>query len=603
MTLRPIQSGDASCTHWAGLPRPAPLWAGRPRPAPAAMAGGGAGPTLGGVLLRSLSILLLATLAAAEPLAPVETPEQHAARIQWWRDAKFGVFVCWGPCSLAEGEIGWSRNGPRPGLNPPHAGGGVPLEVYDNLYKQFNPTKFDPDAWARMIRDAGAKYIIFLVKHHDGFCLWDTALTDYKVTNAGYGRDVCRQIADACHANGVKLIWYYSPPDWHHPDYLTDHHERYIEYLHGQIRELLTRYGKVDGLWFDGLQGNAGTWDTPRLFKMIYELQPDIVVNNRAGVAGDYDTPEQEIGRYQIDRAWESCITMSTGWSYVGARAPVKPLKECLQILIRCAAGGGNLALDTGPLPDGTIDPRCVVNYQQMGEWLRRYGETIYATTGGPYMTADWGGATRQGDRIWLHILKWPGDKLELPALGRKIVSSRALTGGTAVVEQTDDTLAVSLPAADRDATDTIVELRVEGLAADIPTLSTLTRGALTVGRPCSASSTWSPDYDARKAFDGDPNTRWGGEPGSRSGWLEVDLGEVRTVGRVAILEAPWNRVQKFELQYLDGEQWKTFHEGTQIRDLDLSFPPVTARRFRLNVLAANEVPTIWEVVLYPPKP
>ncbi|MBI3922004.1 MAG: alpha-L-fucosidase [Armatimonadetes bacterium] len=533
---------------------------------------------------------------------PKETTEQRDARMKWFREAKFGVFVCWGPCSIAEGEIGWSRNGPRPGLQPDHAEGGVPLETYDNLYKQFNPTQFKATEWAQLIKESGAKYIIFLTKHHDGFCLFDSKLTEYKVTNTPFKRDVTAELAEACRQAGLRIFWYYSPPDWHHPDYLTKDHARYIEYLHGQIRELLTNYGKIDGLWFDGLQGNAETWDTPRMFKMIRELQPDIIINNRAGLAEDFDTPEQTIGQFQLDRPWESCITMSTAWSWSGTSAPVQSLKECLHLLIRCAGGGGNLALDTGPMPDGRIDPRQAERYRQMGVWLKKYGESIYATTGGPYQPSRGVVSTRKGKTVYLHVLGWEEDVLKLPPLRKKIMTCTALSGGKPTFRQTDEALEIRLPAEHRDEIDTIIALKLGVPASGLKPISLVTRGSLTIGKKAAASSIWNEDYNASKAFDGDEGTRWGGAPGSRSGWLEVDLGKPRTFNRILILESPWNRVRKFQLQYLDGEVWRTFHEGTTLGEFQLRFEPVTARSFRLNILEAVEVPTIWEVDLYPPE-
>jgi alpha-L-fucosidase len=561
---------------------------------------------------RQTLVLLAAAVAVSpgltgQPAVPGslagETQGQYDARMKWWRDARFGVFICWGPCSLAEGEIGWSRNGPRPGLTPDHAQGGVPLEVYDNLFQRFNPTQFSARDWADLIRECGARYVIFLVKHHDGFCMFDSQLTDYKVTNSPFGRDVTAELADALHDAGIRIFWYYSQPDWHHPDYRTVNHARYIEYLHGQIRELCTRYGKIDGLWFDGLGGSAEDWDTPRLFRMIHELQPGAIINNRAGVPGDFDTPEQQIGRFQLSRPWESCMTMSTCWSWCGEAQPVKTADECLQLLVRCAGGGGNLALDTGPMPDGRIDPRQAANYRAMGEWLRKYGESIYATTGGPYMPGLWGVSTRKGHRVYLHVLRWEHETLRLPPLGRPVVACSSLTGGTPSVRQAEDALEVTLAPGERAEPDTIIALDLDGAAGDIPPISAVAQGSLTLGRPATASSTWSDAYRAEMAFDGDEGTRWGAEPGATSGWLEVDLGAPKTFDHILALEAPWNRVRRFELQYRDGETWKTFHEGAEMGDLSLRFEPVTARHFRLNILAATDVPTIWEVHLYPPAP
>jgi len=558
-------------------------------------------PLIAAILI--LAVSLPTALLAQGGGPPDETTEQRDARTRWWREAKFGVFICWGPCSIAESEIGWSRDGPRPGLTPDHAGGGVPLNLYDNLYRLFEPTRFDAREWADLIKDSGARYVIFLTKHHDGFCLFDSKLTDYKVTNTPFGRDATAELAQALQEAGIRIFWYYSQPDWHHPDYLTERHAQYIEYLHGQVRELLTNYGKIDGMWFDGLQGNADTWDSPKLFQMIRELQPGIMINNRAGLPGDFVTPEQTIGQFQLDQPWESCMTMSTGWSWTGARSPVKSLAECIQLLVRCAGGGGNLALDTGPLPDGTIDPRQAENYRGMGRWLAQYGESIYATIGGPYMPTRSMVSTRKGSTIYLHVLSWDVDVLTLPPLSARVVSCRALTGGEPTWSQTDEGLTLELAPEQRDVVDTIIALELDGPAEAIESISMHTREALTVGKPASASSIWNEDYAASKAFDGDETTRWGGEPNSTSGWIEVDLGQTATFDRMLAIEGSWGRVRRFQLQCRDegDTQWRTFHEGTTLGDLSLRFEPVTARYFRLNVLEATEVPTIWEVYLYPP--
>lgn len=565
-------------------------------------------------LTRALLIgLILAFVAGAAPAVPPavvssipgETPAHYAQRMKWFRDAKFGWFICWGPCCLAGGEIGWSRNGPRPGIPGGQPGSGVPMDVYDNLYKQFAPTQFDPREWASIIKASGAKYVIFLTRHHDGFSMFDSKLSDYKVTHTPYARDVTGELAAALHEAGIGIVWYYSQPDWRHPDYLTENHARFIEYLHGQVRELLTNYGKIDCMWFDGLYGGTKEWDTPRLFSMIHKLQPGILINNRAGVPGDFDTPEQTLGSFQLDRPWESCITMSEGWSWTGEKSPVKSLRECLHLLIRCAGGGGNLALDTGPMPDGRIDPRQVANYRAMGQWLGKYGETIYATTGGPYGPGKWGCATRRGSTVYLHVLNSPGDSLRLPPLPYPVKACRALTGGKATATQDADGLRVDLSAATRDDVDTLVALDLRATPAQVAAIkpvSVLVAESLTVGRRVSASAVWSPEYDAAKAFDGNEATRWGAEPGSRAGWLDVDLGARKLVGRATLMEAPWDRVRRFELQRSDdGVRWRSFYKGTTMGNSTVEFRPVKVRYFRLNVLEATDVPTLWEVHLYAP--
>jgi alpha-L-fucosidase len=360
-------------------------------------------------------------------------------------------------------------------------------------------------------------------------------------------------------------------------------------------------YGKIDGIWFDGLGGAAVDWDSPRLFEMIHTLQPGAIINNRAGLPGDFDTPEQRIGRFQIDRPWESCITMNPGWAWLGADKPVKTLKQCLHLLIRCAGGGGNLALDTGPMPDGRIDPRQAQRYREMGAWLAKYGESIYGTTGGPYKPARWGVSTRKGNMVYLHVLSWDGNQLELPPLARRVVSSSALTGGEPTIRQDEQGLVVSVPAEQRDDIDTIVALELDGPAEELPVVSLLAQGALTVGKASSSSSDWGEGYTHSMAFDGDETTRWGAAPGTTSGWLQVDLGVPTTFDKALILESPWDRVRRFELQYREGETWRTFHQGTTMGDLAIEFDAVTAQYVRLTVLEGTNVPTIWEVALYPP--
>lgn len=554
--------------------------------------------------MRTLCLALLLVTLAAPALADAgaSAPDYlnaSPADLQWFRDAKFGVFICWGPCSLVATEIGWGRDGPRPGIGPA-PGAGVPADVYDNLYRRFDPERFDAREWARIVRASGARYVIFLTRHHDGFSMFDTDYSDYKVTNTPYGRDVTKELADAFHEAGIRIFWYYSQPDWLHPDYLTENHARYVKYMHNQVRELLTNYGKIDGMWFDGLQGTSETWQSPELFRMIRELQPHILINNRAGFPGDFDTPEQRLGSFQITRAWESCITMSTGWSWQGEAAPVKSLKECLDLLIRCAGGGGNLALDTGPMPDGRIAPEQAKRYREMGRWLGRYGESIYATTGGPYMPGRWGVSTRKGRTVYLHVLDWlGGEVLALPSLGARIVSCRALTGGRPEFREREGRLEILLRRAEQSDLDSIIALTLDRPAEALAPIVSIDPAIVSQGKPASASGEWNADYSAAMAFDGSDATRWGGVPDSRSGWLEVDLGAPTLIDRVAISEAPWNRVQRFTLEALEGGEWRTLHEGTTLGDFRVGFPPVMAERVRLNVLEASEVPTIWEFQVF----
>jgi alpha-L-fucosidase len=553
--------------------------------------------------------------------------------VQQWQDMRFGMFLCWGPVTLTGKEIGWSRQAPdygkergfRCALRPrPDA---TPTDVYDRLYTQWKPDKFDARQWVRVAKDAGCHYLIFLVKHHDGFCLHDTKLTDYKSTGpeSAWKVDVMKAVADACHKADLKLIIYYSQPDWHHPDYLGEYHERYVEYLHGQIRELLTDYGRIDGLWFDNLRPispeTARLWDAEKLFKLARSIQPHLIINNRCGLPGDYDTPEQTIGHFQSDRPWESCCTLGTQWAWKPDDA-IKSFEECIRMLVGCAVGDGNLALNTNPMPDGRIEPRQADRYREIGRWMEKYGESIYGTRGGPFVAAGparrwstrdgltlppgawWGGSTHKGDVAYLHILRWPADTIRLPGIGCRIVNHVVLTGGEAVVHQTEEGIEIAVPEEQRNSVDTIVKLQFDRSLAGVEPVGGPDKVQLPPGYTASASGEWpDPKLDAALAFDGDFGTRWGGAPNTTTGWLAIDLGKPTNVNRVVINEGDWDRVRKFDLQYKQEETWKTIVSGTTLGpEKCLDFDPVEAQHFRLNILEATNVPTIWEFQLFPVK-
>ena len=427
-------------------------------------------------------------LRAAEmkPLLPTaETPAQRNSRLAWSRKARFGLFIHWGPSSLSGKEISWAR------IGHPHDFRGnesVPPQEYDNLYKRFNPVKFDADAWMRLAKEAGMKYVVFVTKHHDGFSMWPTKLRpDYSIAATPFRRDICREIAAAAHRQGLKLGWYYSTRDWTHPDYLVGDNRKYDAFYRGQVRELLSNYGRVDLLWFDHVAGNWRDYRFRELFEMIYRLQPGILVNNRAAaffqptndqpapglgplVGGDFDTPEQRIGHFQDDRPWESCMTITDcvgggGWSY-RPDGRTRHFEECLRMLVSCATGDGNLLLNVGPLPTGEIAADQQDVLRQMGRWLAKYGASIYATRGGPLRNGDWGGTTFRDKTIYLHILKWSGDRLHLPPLRAKVVIVMALTGGSPALEQTAAGVTIVLPPDQQDKIDTVVKLELDAPAA-----------------------------------------------------------------------------------------------------------------------------------------
>ncbi|MBN2129600.1 MAG: alpha-L-fucosidase [Sedimentisphaerales bacterium] len=577
---------------------------------------------------RALAALLCLTtgLFAGEPGQTPHYLKAQADVVRRWRDMRFGMFLCWGPVSLTGREIGWSRGEPAWGIRPGVRGGKgpTPIDVYDHLYKRWKPDAFDAEAWVRTAKAAGMKYMIFLVKHHDGFCLYDTQLTDYKSTGAesAWPVDVMKHVADACHKHDLGLMIYYSQPDWHHPDYLGECHERYVEYLHGQVRELLTHYGRIDGLWFDNLRPvhpeTAKLWDAEQLFQMARSIQPHLIINNRCGLPGDYDTPEQSLGKFEFERPWESCVTLGTQWSWKPDDS-IKPLKECIDILVTCAGRGGNLALNTNPMPNGQIEPRQARRFLQIGQWLDTYGESIYGTRGGPCVTSAWGTrfghtnrqtrrvtrpwgvTTRKGNVLYVHILNTDTDAVDLPPIGRQVLSYRTLGDDRTTVSQDAEGIHIAVTERAPDALDTVVRIELDGSIDDVAPIDVRPKSLVSGGR-ASASGLWpQPRLEAKYAFDGDPDTRWGGPPHSTSGWIAIDMGREETFDRVWISEA-YDRVRQFEIQVQAHGQWETFYTGDRVgTDFEASFQPVTARHVRLNIIDATDVPTIWEFQLFEP--
>jgi alpha-L-fucosidase len=549
-------------------------------------------------------------LAQDEPAPTVSPSVVDPAAMKRWQDDRFGMFIHWGPCSLKAAEISWSRGGVRRDRS---GTGSIPPEVYDNLYKQFDPEKFNAKQWVNVAKSAGMKYIIIVAKHHDGFCMFDSKLTDYKITNTPFKRDVCAELAQACHDAGIRLGFYYSPPDWHNPDFFTKNHAKYIAYMHGQIRELLTNYGEVDELWFDtdGGTNKPETWDNATLFPMIRQLQPQILINKRCGGWGDFDTPEQRVGGFDRQQPWESCITISAHnhWSWGGDGDGVKPLRTLLETVVDCAGGDGNMLLDVGPQPDGQINAAQVDRLKEVGQWMDKYGDTLYATRGGPYKPGNWGAATCKGNDIYLHIFNWKGDALHLSPLGHKIIKSELLTGGNVNVVQDDHGVTVSVAPSDRQKIDTLVKLELNAPASDLP-IGIAASGSIAAGKSAKASnvSAENPECTADKAFDDDTTTFWATDAGTSRAWLEVDLGRPMTIACAEISEGTpisvgfaGPGIQSFELQYLDTDQWKTFFTGKTIGTSlkTFTFPPITARHVRLNILDSKSAPAISEFELF----
>jgi len=400
--------------------------------------------------------------------------------MQWWRNAKFGMFLHWGVYAIP-GRGEWVMFVER-----------TDVDEYRKLADQFDPKGFDARAWAKTARDAGMRYMVLTARHHDGFCLFDSKASEFTSAKTAAKRDFVAEYCEACREAGLGVGLYYSPMDWRFPGYFfPDMYRKSAQAMKEQcwtqVRELMSNYGRIDILWYDGAwlaHGGIGFdpgargwyqqtgadasatwfWEPEKLNAMVRELQPKIVINPRSGWRGDFDTRENFTGDMQTDRPWEQCDTLTGTWGHMPGR-PMRSLRNCVQLLVAVAVRDGNLLLNVGPTPEGTIEPRQVRRLRQIGDWLAKHGESIYGTRGGPFKPGPWGGSTHRGNTVYLHILDWPEDTLTLPAVEQRIVASRSLAGRAVSVTQTDEVIEVSAPPPDRESMDTIIALELDGPA------------------------------------------------------------------------------------------------------------------------------------------
>lgn len=375
-------------------------------------------------------------------------------RTEWYRNARLGLFIHWNPSSVCGTEISWSKQfykdtgerlepNPRPNLSDARQHEhtewlswfkpAIPASVYDNLYISFYPGMFNADSIVNTAIKAGLKYIIMVAKHHDGFCMWNTRYTDFNIMSTPFHRDILGEMADACHRHHIKFGIYYSQRDWHHPMYSSATIKQYNEYMRNQIREILTKYKPISEIFFDAgewSKSDSLLWEPEKMFKEIYALQPDIIINDRCGPVADYSTPEQNIGTIDMERTWESNMTFTGYWSWRGFSFPVISAEEYFRYVVSCAGGNGNLLMNVGIMPTGQIDPREQDRLLTVGKWLDTYGEAVYSTHGGPFRPCKMGISTRKGNNIYVIIFDWNAFNGTLP-LESKLVKSVAVLGGS----------------------------------------------------------------------------------------------------------------------------------------------------------------------------
>ena len=398
----------------------------------------------------------------------------------WFQDAKFGLFVHWGVYSvLGDGE--WVMQNKQ-----------MTKKTYEKLPPLFNPVAFDPAEWVAMVKSAGMKYITITSKHHDGFCMFDSKLTDWDIADrTPYGKDVLKLLADECHKQGIKLFFYYSQLDWNHNDYYplgytgqyagradAGDWDSYLKYMNGQLAELLTNYGEIGGLWFDGWWDKKdANWKLDETYGLIHRLQPASLIgsnHHRAPKPGEdfqmfeKDLPgqntaghsaESEVGTLPL----ETCETMNRSWGFNITDQRYKSSKALIQYLVKAAGNNANFLLNIGPMPNGKIQTEFVDTLKVVGKWMARYGETIYGTRGGPVAPRDWGVTTQKGNKVFVHVLSQVDDRIFLPDLNEEIASVTLYQSPNKLDYSGNDYgTVIKLPEGHEDEIDLVVEIELK---------------------------------------------------------------------------------------------------------------------------------------------
>ncbi len=577
----------------------------------------------------------VAMTSVASPEKQASKKEEHvqrAEKMDWWKDAKFGLFIHWGVYSVPAGTYNDHKIG-RVGewiMNR----GKIPMAEYQEFSKAFNPVKYDPEAWVEMAKDSGMKYIVITAKHHDGFALFDSKVTQWDMVDATpYGKDLLKPLVEACRKEGIRIGFYYSQAqDWNHPggaaarrptvqgwaenpdaekiDAYTKAHkghwdpaqegdmDKYIDEIAiPQVKEILTNYGTVDILW----------WDTPTdmtpersaKFAAIAKEYPDMITNNRLGkgFGGDTETPEQFIPATGFPgRNWEVCMTMNDTWGYKSYDDNWKSSDSLVLKLSEIVSKGGNFLLNVGPTSEGLIPQPSIDRLKKVGEWMKVNSEAIYGTKPSPFPYLSFGRATLKGQKIYLHVIDWPKDgSLKIP-LENKVDKAYLLAnpGQSLVVAQEANRVGISVPAEAPDPLISIVVLEFEG-TPNVP--STPSTGK--TGRASSMAKNTSVAH----LFDGNPKSKWEAVSGETTAWVEVDLEEEVNIGNMILVEKGHHYgdySQAFELLVKRDGQWETVIKGkTDGNGHSQAFDGVEGRYFRLNMTGAQGAePVLLEWIL-----
>ena len=431
--------------------------------------------------MKTLSKVLLLLLASAQLLSAKETKEQFDARMQWFDEAKFGLFIHWGSYSTLKGI--WKGKPIKKYAEWIQANADIPKEEYEPIAKLFNPSKFDADEWIKTAKQAGMKYLVITTKHHEGFCLWDSKYTKYDIKDAaGVDRDILGELSAACKKYGVKFGTYYSIIDWHHPtqkpatgnswakwgnpDWTSPTAKaEYVKYMKAQLKELVDLYD-TEIFWFDGDWWKNWTMaDGEDLYAYLREIQPKAIINNRVGKRGrskiDFGTPENFTPGTKLDYYWEACWTINHSWGYKEHDKNWKTTKQLVQKLVDINSKGGNLLLNVGPTAEGEFPPGCLDRLAGMGDWLKAHSEAVYKTKFPEVPLQDWGRVLQKGDTYYLHVFEWPSNgKLTVTGLNAEVDSISIMNSSSKVSAlNKGKSFEVSVPAQGTNENSTVIKL------------------------------------------------------------------------------------------------------------------------------------------------
>ena len=532
----------------------------------------------------------------------ITLPTAPKAASEAWKDQRFGMFIHWGPISQMGKQLSHSRNSPSHNKSgKAYKSAPIAPEVYDVQYKTFNPVKFKAGEMMQTAKNAGIDYIVFTAKHHAGFAMFDSAVSDYDMMATPYQNDIVKQLTEACKSKDMDFGFYYSPRDWYHPDCDSDeNHDRYIKFYKKQMYELMTKYGPIHEIWFDGM--GPGEWgDTSTgVMNAIRKLHPNAMVNDRGGAGADFYTPEHCVSYFNREYNWEACHTTTGQWGF-NPDVKAKSFDQLMKILLYTWGADGNMLLNIGPRGDGSMNPVEQERFEQLAEWWEVHGEkSIRGTRGGPYLPGPWGVATTKANRVYLHVLNWPENgELVFPDLaGKKIQQVELMNGEKIHWQNKSKGFGLKLDPSKHGEVNTTIEVTFDSDMSEVQPLARV--NSLTLNATLSASHN---QQDLKNLIDQNANTNWHAKlaKGEKEFWVEASFdGPTRVSGFQIGRGDEWSPKHKFLIEAFVNGKWKNITpKGLKLKWEPVKFlaQPVTAEKFRVRVSGTKKfVFAEWEL-------